>query len=117
MVEPAFMPINNIEDTIASMDLDTSAWTVPWAATVDKNGRTWLTPSFFISETPGGTVQMRVHRHQNGNYSIEIPNDAKYTVSGKIPTNNIPVQSIKYSGHTEKQMWERSRHYDTDGEA
>lgn len=110
MVEPAFMPINNIENTIASMDLGTSAWTVPWAATVDKNGQTWLSPNYPISETPGGTVQMRIYRHQDSNYSIEIPNDTQYTISGKLPPNSIPVQSIKYSGLTEDQMWERSRH-------
>lgn len=110
MVEPAFMPIDNIENTIASMDLDTSAWTVPWAAQVDINGQTWLDTHFIIRETPGGTAQMRVSRHQNGNYSIEIPNDTHYKISEKLPPNIVPVQSIKHSGLSEREMWEQSRH-------
>jgi hypothetical protein len=54
------------DHSIASMDVNESGWTVPWAMYHDSHRNLWLNGSYSIKDRPGGTVQMFIRRDDSG---------------------------------------------------
>lgn len=75
----ATLPLDMTKDTIAGMSPGTSAWTVPWAMSVDADMKCWLIASYTVHEAPGGTVEMLVTRESDGSYSVMTPRSRKYS--------------------------------------
>ena len=54
------------EETIGGMPVGEFGWAVPWAMYPIKDRSLWINAHYFISDTPGGTVQMLVQRTTDG---------------------------------------------------
>ncbi len=62
----AVLPARLRERTLADLNVDESAYTVPWAMKADLDGNLWLSTHFPTRNVSGGTVQMLVTRTRNG---------------------------------------------------
>ena len=51
---------------LRDMQIGDTGYTVPWAMSVDRDRKCWLRASYTIDTQPGGTVQMRVTRREDG---------------------------------------------------
>lgn len=58
--------LSSREHSIASMQVGSSAWTVPWAMYHDEDRKLWLNGNYTITSAPGGTVQMMIRRDKDG---------------------------------------------------
>ena len=67
----AILPARLRERTLADLDVDESAYTVPWAMKADLDGNLWLSTHFSANKRPGGTVSMLVARTRDG-WSCDI---------------------------------------------
>jgi hypothetical protein len=52
--------------TLAHMRTGETRYTMPWAMWVDYDLNCWLHPEYPAELQPGGTVSMRVERHEDG---------------------------------------------------
>lgn len=94
----ARLPEDIRQREIKDMSLGEVAYTVPWGMYADHDGVLWLHGGYSISDSPGGTVQMKVMRTADG-YKVDITRcsdfrwDTRGTsyVGGVIP---IPVTSL-----------------------
>ena len=84
------LPQEFIEKTISTMFPGETLYTVPWALVVDEDGEIWLRGEFAVSEEPGGTVQMQVHREPGG-YKVMLDPSYKYHVGLPVDWVRTPV--------------------------
>lgn len=78
----ATLPEDMEEDTLDSMLTGESAYTTPWGMWVDAERQCWLHPAYPAHKRPGGTVEMRVERRQDG-YHVWPPRGYKYKPSSE----------------------------------
>ena len=86
------------QEYIENMEPGSSGWTVPWAMSVDEDGRCYLNSRYTIHPQPGGTVEMLVTRHGNA-FHVDI-SQCRHTWDRSIYQSGstwwaIPVESIK----------------------
>lgn len=52
--------------TISDMKAGETGFTVPWAMVADSDRLLWLLPDYPVFDQPGGTVEMRIIRGEDG---------------------------------------------------
>lgn len=62
----AVLPDHLKQKTLFDLNVDESAYTVPWAMKADLDGNLWLSTHFGVSNSPHGTVSMLVSRTKSG---------------------------------------------------
>jgi hypothetical protein len=78
--------------TLAGMLPGETAYTMPWAMWCDSDRLCWLHPDYPARSTPGGTVQMRLRRAEDG-FEVWPPADATYQPRahhGFVSPNDTP---------------------------
>ncbi len=99
MMAPAQLPADRLELKIGSLQIGQSGFCVPWAMWVDLDNQCWLNPDYRVSAHPGGTVQMRVSRAEDGFYVV-VPPGERWSPSRSAPyaftesTHFLPVGRI-----------------------
>ena len=61
------------------MNVGDIRYIVPWGMVVDNNRNCWLIPSYSVDTRPGGTVEMKIERREDG-FHAWMPLDAKWNV-------------------------------------
>ncbi len=67
----ARLPEDRTEDSIGTMSIGESGYTVPWAMWPDMDGALWINGHYPIHRNPGGTVSMLVTRTTHG-YEVDV---------------------------------------------
>jgi hypothetical protein len=62
----AIVPEDRVEKELADLQVGESTWAVPWAIAITDDRKCYLDVSFHQSDSPGGTVEMRVTRTKDG---------------------------------------------------
>lgn len=83
--------------TIADMPVGLTAYTVPWAMYADQDRKLWLNPDFTFEGRPGGTVQMRITRADEGFRVDYVPGET-YEPNGGRATNKDGLPVIELTG-------------------
>ena len=92
----AKMPIEMVENCISSMDLGSSAFTVPWAVDIDEDLNVWIDTDYRVVHEYDHRATMLVHRAEDGSYSVEIPGNARYYPATYLDGEEyVPVTAVK----------------------
>jgi len=88
------LPKHFIQKTLRDLAVGESAYTVPWAMSVDSEGRAWLSLGFPAEDSPFGTAAMLVERCEDG-YGVNLWHcrDSKWNAES-IPSGYVPVMCI-----------------------
>jgi hypothetical protein len=70
--------------TLECMNVGDERYTLPWGMWVDANMNCWLHPQYPAEHEPGGTVQMRVERREDG-FHVWPPSGETYQPSACQP--------------------------------
>ena len=84
-------------DIIGNMEVGETRYTVPWAMWADEERRLWLIPGHSTEDRPGGTVQMRITRVEEGFRVLRAPGHV-YDVgsgSGSGKADRLPVVELE----------------------
>lgn len=95
----ASLPEDLEPENLEHMQVGDVAFTVPWAMRVDRERRCWLAPTYPAHEAPGGTVQMRVERRDDG-YHAWPPGDERWQPESGDHSDHLPVAHL----HREQQQ-------------
>lgn len=87
------LPEDRLTRTIAGMREGESAWVTPWAMDVDADRRCTLRPGYSIHDQPGGTVCMRIERHQEG-FHVWVPRNTTWTTGSGM--DGLPVAELHF---------------------
>lgn len=94
MSKHATLPDNAaVETHLRDMQVGDTGFTVPWAMSVDRDRKCWLRASYPIDPQPGGTVQMRVTRTQDG-YHAWLVDDYAYDPDELPAFEFLPVVEL-----------------------
>lgn len=67
----ARLPQDRYKNTLGTMPIGASGYTVPWAMWPDEDGELWLHGGYNYLDSPRGTVGMKVTRREDG-YEVDI---------------------------------------------
>lgn len=85
--------------TLAEMEVGDVAYTVPWAMVIDSDRYCWLQSSFASHAQPGGTMQMRVERREDG-FHVQCSRltprevETQQRSHADVPADAIPVAEL-----------------------
>ena len=91
------LPKNLVQKTIADLKNEESAYTVPWAVTINSSGLGYIDESFGAGEFQGGTVCMLVTKVLGG-YTVDLLDEEYRFDSFKDdhgpPDKGVPVRFV-----------------------
>lgn len=103
----ASLPEDMEETTIASLQTGETAYIVPWAMCADQDRKLWLTASHTAHRSPGGTVQMRIERTENG-FRVWAVRGHRYQPKHLHPEEklHLPVEELTRAPMTDAEQWD-----------
>lgn len=101
-MQQAKMPLEMVQNCVFSMDLGTSAFTVPWAIDLDEELNVWIDTDYRVVHEYDPQATMTVHRAEDGSYSVEIPANERYYPATYLDGDEYePITAVKVTEESE----------------